>query len=283
MRCARTPIGGVAIGTSGGCQSGLSRGRSLRRASRQLSYRGRRVQPPLLRTQIAHRLGFQAATVCTCEIHSREGWHDAKTDLRHERDTGRLHRRDRRRHRLERAGERRAIPVVARPRAGERHVAVRAQAVGDDELLLADRRPAAQRYPGADRVRGELATPKVVFSSTIDKVDWNTRLVTGDAVAEITRLKAEDGGPMGIGGATLAGAAMRAGLIDEYTIVTHPVLVGGGTRFLHGAGQLGEPEPGGDADVSRRRGADPIRGGTMSTGQCSARKTRSKSFLACSP
>ena len=58
-------------------------------------------------------------------------------------------------------------------------------------------------------------TPKVVFSSTIDEVDGNTRLVTGDAVAEITRLKAEDGGPMTIGGATLAGPAMRAGLIDE--------------------------------------------------------------------
>ncbi|MFB4271497.1 hypothetical protein [Nonomuraea sp. GTA35] len=29
-------------------------------------------------------------------------------------------------------------------------------------------------------------------SSPIDKVDWNTRLITGDAVAEITRLKAED-------------------------------------------------------------------------------------------
>ncbi|XVQ89279.1 dihydrofolate reductase family protein [Microbispora siamensis] len=75
-------------------------------------------------------------------------------------------------------------------------------------------------------------TPKVVFSSTIDKVDWNSRLVTGDAVAEITRLKAADGGPMGIGGATLAGAAMRAGLIDEYAIITHPVLVGGGTPFF---------------------------------------------------
>ncbi|MBB6405400.1 hypothetical protein HNP00_002729 [Arthrobacter sp. AZCC_0090] len=31
-----------------------------------------------------------------------------------------------------------------------------------------------------------------MFSSTIDKVDWNTRLATGDAIAEITRLKAED-------------------------------------------------------------------------------------------
>ena len=37
---------------------------------------------------------------------------------------------------------------------------------------------------------------------------------------------------MDIGGATLAAAAMRAGLIDEYAIVTHPVLVGGGTPFF---------------------------------------------------
>ena len=75
-------------------------------------------------------------------------------------------------------------------------------------------------------------TPKVVFSSTVDRVDWNTRLVTGDVVTEITRLKAEDGGPMDIGGATLAAAAMRAGLIDEYVLVTAPVLVGGGTPFF---------------------------------------------------
>jgi len=35
-----------------------------------------------------------------------------------------------------------------------------------------------------------------------------------------------------VGGATLAAAAMRAELIDEYAIVTHPVLVGGGTPFF---------------------------------------------------
>src|SRR6478609_737379 len=48
----------------------------------------------------------------------------------------------------------------------------------------------------------------------------------------ITRLKAEDGGPMDIVGATFAAAAMRSGLIDEYAIVTHPVLLGGGTPFF---------------------------------------------------
>jgi dihydrofolate reductase len=74
--------------------------------------------------------------------------------------------------------------------------------------------------------------PKVVFSSADGPVDWNARLVTGDAVPEITRLKAEDGGPMDVGGATLAAAAMRAGLVDEYAIVTHPVLIGGGTPFF---------------------------------------------------
>jgi dihydrofolate reductase len=72
----------------------------------------------------------------------------------------------------------------------------------------------------------------VVFSSTIRTVDWNARLVTSDAVPEITRLRAENGGPIDIGGATLAAAAMRAGLIDEYVLVTHPVLVGSGTSFF---------------------------------------------------
>ncbi len=74
--------------------------------------------------------------------------------------------------------------------------------------------------------------PKVVFSSTARTVDWNARLVTGDAVTEIARLKAEDGGSMDIGGATLAAAAMQAGLIDEYMLVTAPVLVGSGTPFF---------------------------------------------------
>jgi dihydrofolate reductase len=98
--------------------------------------------------------------------------------------------------------------------------------------------PTADQQPDATPAQIEFAgrwrdMPKVVFSSTISAVDWNTRLVTGDAVTEITRLKADDdGGPMDISGATLAAAAMRAGLIDEYAIVTHPVLVGGGTPFF---------------------------------------------------
>jgi dihydrofolate reductase len=123
--------------------------------------------------------------------------------------------------------------VVVRSGGGDGPGAVRAQTVGDDELPLADRRPAAWCHTGADRVRPPLAGhAEGVFSSTTSAVDWNARLVTGDAVTEITRLKTEDGGPMDVGGATLAAVAMRAGLIDEYAIVTHPVLVGGGTPFF---------------------------------------------------
>ncbi|HEX3786261.1 MAG TPA: dihydrofolate reductase family protein [Pseudonocardiaceae bacterium] len=97
--------------------------------------------------------------------------------------------------------------------------------------------PTGDQQPNATPAQIEFARrwrdmSKVVFSSTIDTVDWNARLVTGDAIAEITRLKAEDGGPMDIGGATLAWAAMRAGLIDEYMLATAPVLVGGGTPFF---------------------------------------------------
>ena len=97
--------------------------------------------------------------------------------------------------------------------------------------------PAADQRPGATPAEIAYARlwrdmPKVVFSSTLDQVDWNARLVTGDAVAEITRLRAEDGGPMDIAGATVARAGMRGRLIDEYAVFTDPVLVGGGAPFF---------------------------------------------------
>ena len=97
--------------------------------------------------------------------------------------------------------------------------------------------PTADQQPGVTPAEVEFARrwmdmPKVVFSSTQIPVGWNARLVTGDAVAEITRLKAEGGGPMDVGGATLAAAAIRAGLVDEYVLATAPVLVGGGTPFF---------------------------------------------------
>ena len=95
----------------------------------------------------------------------------------------------------------------------------------------ADQQPG--RHTGRDRVRPPLAghAQSGVLLDDQHGGLGNTRLVTGDAVTEITRLKAEDGGPMDIGGATLAAAAMRAGLIDA-SPATAPVLVGSGTPFF---------------------------------------------------
>ncbi len=102
---------------------------------------------------------------------------------------------------------------------------------------MSDYWPMAQQQPGVTPADIEFAhrwkeMRKVVFSSTVTQVDWNSSVFTGDPVPEIARLKAEDGGPMDIGGATLAAAAMRAGLIDEYVLATAPVLVGGGIPFF---------------------------------------------------
>ena len=127
-----------------------------------------------------------------------------------------------------------APPVVQRPGPRARCLPLRPQAVGADERALADRRPAAGRDARGGRVRPHLAgDAEGGVLLDLDEVSGrNARLVTGDAVAEISRLKAEDGPPMEIGGAGLAGAAMRAGLIDDYQLVTHPVLVGDGTPFF---------------------------------------------------
>src|SRR5256714_13202022 len=97
--------------------------------------------------------------------------------------------------------------------------------------------PTADQQPGATPAQIEFARrwrgmPKGGVSSTTSTGDWDNRLVTGDAVTEITRLKTEDGGPLDVGGATPAAAAMRAGLVGRYAVVTHPVPGGGGTPFF---------------------------------------------------
>jgi dihydrofolate reductase len=75
--------------------------------------------------------------------------------------------------------------------------------------------------------------PKVVFSTTLSAVQGNARLASGGLAEEIERLRAEPGeGEIAIGGATLAAEAAALGLIDEYRVMVHPVLVGGGTPYF---------------------------------------------------
>jgi dihydrofolate reductase len=74
--------------------------------------------------------------------------------------------------------------------------------------------------------------PKVVFSSTLESVDWNSRLVSGDVSQELARLRTEFHGDLDVGGPTLAAEFIRRGLIDEYRLLVHPVILGAGTPFF---------------------------------------------------
>ena len=76
------------------------------------------------------------------------------------------------------------------------------------------------------------ATPKIVFSSSLDSVDFNSRLVRGDIAQELARLRTEFDGDMDVSGATLAASFIRRGLVDEYRLLVHPVVLGAGTRFF---------------------------------------------------
>jgi dihydrofolate reductase len=76
------------------------------------------------------------------------------------------------------------------------------------------------------------AMPKIVFSTTLERVEWNSRLVTGDVAEEVARLKAQPGQDMAVSGATLASTFIRLGLVDEYRLFVHPVVLGGGTPYF---------------------------------------------------
>jgi dihydrofolate reductase len=131
--------------------------------------------------------------------------------------------------------------------------------VGDDELLtwfaerarglaasLYGRRlyelmsaywPTSQDDPAATDAMREfgrqwLRIPKIVFSSTLTSVDWNSRLVRGDVGDELARLQTELDGDFEVAGPTLASAFVRRGLVDRYELVVHPVILGSGTRYL---------------------------------------------------
>jgi dihydrofolate reductase len=103
--------------------------------------------------------------------------------------------------------------------------------------LMADHWPTAPADPAVTGVEREfaeiwLATPKVVFSSTLDHVDWNSRLVRGDIGTELAKLREEFDGDLAVAGATLAASFIGRGLVDEYRLVVHPVVIGSGTPFF---------------------------------------------------
>jgi dihydrofolate reductase len=74
--------------------------------------------------------------------------------------------------------------------------------------------------------------PKIVFSTTLDKVEGNARLATEGIAEEVARLKEQAGKDLAVGGAGLASAFTKLGLVDEYRLFVSPAVVGGGTPFF---------------------------------------------------
>jgi len=76
--------------------------------------------------------------------------------------------------------------------------------------------------------------PKVVFSGTLTSADWGeTTIAAGDLAEAITRLKRErpEGYLLAHGGAR---SLVETGLIDEYRLLIHPVVLGAGERIFLG-------------------------------------------------
>jgi dihydrofolate reductase len=77
--------------------------------------------------------------------------------------------------------------------------------------------------------------PKVVFSNSLASADWGeTTIATGDLAAAITRLKQKrsDGHLLASGGGRVRPTLVQTGLIDEYRLVIHPVVLGAGERIF---------------------------------------------------
>jgi dihydrofolate reductase len=103
--------------------------------------------------------------------------------------------------------------------------------------IMTDYWPTADTKPGRPAFEVEYAhiwkdMPKVVFSKTLDKVAWNSRLVRDDIAGEINTLKTQPGKDLQLGGAGIAATFIRLGLIDEYQLFVNPIVLGSGTPFF---------------------------------------------------
>ncbi|WP_307856200.1 dihydrofolate reductase family protein [Micromonospora sp. C32] len=81
------------------------------------------------------------------------------------------------------------------------------------------------------REYGEIwsSAPKVLVSRTRREADHGTLIIGGDdAIEQLATLRAETSGTLGVGGATLATQLLRAGLLDELLLFTHPTILGSG-------------------------------------------------------
>lgn len=79
------------------------------------------------------------------------------------------------------------------------------------------------------------ALPKIVFSQTIQKTEWNnSRIMRGNLVEEVLKLKKQPGKDISAGSISIFQELMRHNLIDEYWLVVHPLLCKKGKHLFDG-------------------------------------------------
>ena len=117
--------------------------------------------------------------------------------------------------------------------------AVGAGMAGSDTMLLGRRTyeeftgywPHNPEADGADYMNN---TPKLVVSTTLDTLAWQpATLIRGNLAEELNKLKQQPGKDIQvIGSGTLVGSLLREGLLDELSLLVHPVMVGRGKRLF---------------------------------------------------
>ena len=107
--------------------------------------------------------------------------------------------------------------------------------------------PSMQDEAGfADRMNN---LPKYVVSTTLEKAEWNnSHIIKGNVAEEVAKLKQQPGQNILVAGsAALAQTLMQHGLVDDYWLMVHPIVVGGGKRLFQDASktplQLVETKP----------------------------------------
>lgn len=128
-----------------------------------------------------------------------------------------------------------------------RHPAPDSEAYKFDELMASDvlllgrvtYEAFAAAWPAMEETTGEFgkrmnSMPKVVVSTTLTDATWrNSTIVSADVPGQVAELKARyDGDVLVAGSATLVQTLREHGLVDEYRLMIHPVLLGGGKRLF---------------------------------------------------
>ena len=110
--------------------------------------------------------------------------------------------------------------------------------------LMAGYWPTAEDDPAANDAEREFSRiwkpmPKIVFSSSLERGRPQRRAsCTATWATVLGEVRAEFDGDLDIGGPNLAGQFVRRGLVDEFHLVVHPVVLGAGLAFWP---QLDEP------------------------------------------